>query len=361
MADDDIQAKLSLNIEELVASLQAASAAWNNSFDKMAEATKKHTEASHEATSGTEKLKEMLESVVGQLGNASSGFASVGGAINSLGKSLEGLGEIAAIAGVFAIVAEGAHLLFEGLETASEAATELINTSRAFGITVEGLQGVEIAAGAAGQGMGVVERAARMMTSKLSEARSGNAKVAAELDAVGISAANLNDPVFGAFQAMAQLGQAGLSLEDSLKLFGVRIGASVLPVINNMKDGLDEVTAAAVANGAITEEQAHTLHEFHAQMSLVSEQMKFFTEGLMAQTAPAMGELITAFKEVAQNLWAFLSGLIEVISSTGAFDAILATLVVAFEAVNYALKAFYTAALTVFGLIVYPISFSPGD
>ena len=355
MADDSIEAKLSLNIEELVASLQTASAAWNTSFTKMAESTHAHTEATHEAHDSTDKLKEAMEALVRQMGFASSGFTSVGGAIKGAARSMESLGEFAAIAGIFAVVAEGAHLLFENLEQAAESATELINTSRAFGITVEGLQGVEIAAGAAGQGMGVVERGARMLTQKMTEARGENKKVAAELAAVGISAQDLADPTFKAFQAMSKLGEAGLSLDDSLKLFGTRIGAAVLPVINNMKGGLDEATKAAIDNGAITTEQAEVLHGYHAQMNLVNEQLKFFSEAMAADMAPAMEGIIVYFKEVVQNLWAFLSGITEAISATGAFDAILLTIEAAFIALNLALKTFYTVALTVFGAIAYPI------
>ena len=254
---EDIQSSFTLDIEDLVAKLNEASARMEETAHKMEE-----------------------------------GWAGVGEAVEGIQHKISQAFEVTGAALAYEAIEKVVEVFKEG----AEQATEMEHASLRLGITMAEYQGLELAADQAGVGMDRLTRAGVMLDAKLNQAREGNERLRAEFLAAGVSASELADKNFRGADALVSFGQHADNTAVQMQLVGVR-NSEVMAVLPQLAQGWDALADAAQRHGAISEEQADRLHELHAAFAVAEFETKNYKLAILSDLAPAMEVAIDWFRE----------------------------------------------------------------
>lgn len=259
---DDISSTFTLDIEDLVAKLNESASKVSETADKM-----------HES------------------------FGGVGESLEHLKGAMETAFEAAGIYAAYEAMEKLVDIFKEG----AEQATEMEHASMRLGITIAEYQGLELAADKAGVGMDRLTRAGVMLDAKLTAAREGNKRMAAEFEAAGVSASELADKNYRGADALVTFGQNAENTAVQMQLIGVR-NSEVMAVLPQLAGGFDQLADAAAAHGAITEEQAEKLHELHSAFAVAEFETKNYKLALLSDLAPAMEAVIEVYQEFTKGI-----------------------------------------------------------
>lgn len=208
--------------------------------------------------------------------SAERGIKQTKGSVSSLGKSV---GKNAVTWAKWGAAAGAAALAVAAALTKAAMSTvdELAKTARSMDASIAGLQGLQLAAREAGVSKEAAASSAQMLNQRLGEAARGTGEAAAQLDRLGLNAAELQrmdvDQRFAAIaQRTRELGFNSAQTADALRNLGIRNremvllmqqgGEDILNATNRVQDyglSLDEVDAAKV-------EQANDTFAFAADI-----------------------------------------------------------------------------------------------
>ena len=240
------------------------------------------------------RLRQDMQQAKGIVGEAA---ASMQGAFSTAGKAL----------GLLGVGLSGAA--FTGwIKGAVDAADEANKMAQKIGITTDKVAGLQLAFEQSGAGGPEVMQKAM---SKLSvELVNGNKT----LTALGITTRDSRE-------ALAQLADRFQKMPDGIDksaaaagVFGERIGANMIPLLNAGRKGLDEMDKAARDLGlSIDDEFGAAAESFNDNMDLVREGARGAALGIAGELMPALSALAKEMAEASKNGGAF-SGLGEALS-----------------------------------------------
>jgi hypothetical protein len=232
------------------------------------------------------RLRQDMQQAKGIVGDAA---ASMQGAFSTAGKAL----------GLLGVGLSGAA--FTGwIKGAVDAADEANKMAQKIGITTDKVAGLQLAFEQSGAGGPEVMQKAM---SKLSvELVNGNKTLAA----LGITTRDSRE-------ALAQLADRFQKMPEGIDksaaaagVFGERIGANMIPLLNAGRKGLDEMDKAARDLGlSIDSEFGAAAESFNDNMDLVREGARGAALGIAGELMPALSALAKEMAEASKNGGAF--------------------------------------------------------
>lgn len=152
--------------------------------------------------------------------------------------------------------------LKEMVKSTVEAAVEIGHLNQQTGISVENLSMLKYAAQATGVDFDVLTRGFKKLAVTTYDADNGNKKAAAGFAQLGISVEEVRakgDDMYGVLNLLAEKFRAlpdGIAKSDAAaKIFGARMGAEMIPILNQLGGKLEELKAEATALGVVWDEQ----------------------------------------------------------------------------------------------------------
>jgi hypothetical protein len=194
----------------------------------------------------------------------------------------------------------------EMIASTMEAAVQIGHLSQQTGISTQHLSVLRYAAQATGVDFDVLTRGFKKLAITTYDADAGNAKAAKGFNQVGISIKDLRakgDDMYGVLTMLADKFEKlpdGMAKSDAAaKIFGARMGAEMIPVLNALGGQLDELKGQAEAMGLVWDEAGiKKMEEMHKK----TQELKGAFEGLgMALTtalAPAIDAAIPKLEQL---------------------------------------------------------------
>jgi hypothetical protein len=254
----------------------------------------------------------------------------------SLGKVGESLKHGLETAGLFIGAAEAVHIFEEMISSSVEAGVQLGHLSQQTGISVENLSVLKYAAQSTGVDFEVLTRGFKKLAVTTNEADHGNKAAAKGFEMVGISVQQLRakgDDMYGVLTLLADKFHAlpdGMAKSDAAaKIFGTRMGAEMIPVLNALAGKLDETKAEAAALGLVWDEDGiKKMEELHHKLVT----LKGGLQGLGIEITTNLTPILLALGEAVKDDVSWLSqllGITETVNGKASIiqrNAVLATM-----------------------------------
>lgn len=206
---------------------------------------------------------------------------------------------------VFGFVAGGiaavGGALFEMANKASETGEQLALASKATGVSVEMLQGLQLGAKEAGVSFDQVQRGLAHLSLAMSDLEIPSSEAGKAIAKLGISThdatgklRNMDEILPDIFNAFQRMPEGPEKTAIALELFS-RAGFQMLPILDEGAAGLAELTKKAVAYSHITTDVANKDLEFQDSLKLIKAQFFGIAQQLGQATIPIvslLGELI---------------------------------------------------------------------
>lgn len=252
-----------------------------------------------------------LQIVLSAKDQTAAGFAS---AQRNAKKLEDGLAGVQKSADAFMGKLKGAAAAFGialGLAEAVQFARQVMHMGAAIndlaaqlGIGAQALQAYQAVAASTGVKSEEMGKALTELSKKMGEAAGGNKEAIESFQQLGIKLLDsrgkvrpLTDIMTEAAAAIDGLGSQSQKTAAAQKLFG-EAGAKLLPVLSQMSQGIDPLTARMQAMGLVMDDDViKTLKEWDATVAKLELQWKVAFATFMTQTVPAViGEIVDAFK-----------------------------------------------------------------
>lgn len=254
-----------------------------------------------EAKAALEGLKAQTEAITsgieGDFSKASAGIVS---------KLTVMLPTFGLVAGAVAAVG-GA--IYEMANKASEMGAKLYDASQATGVSVEMLQGLQLAGKQVGVSMEMIERAAAHLTLQISNLSTSGSQAGKALHEIGLSATyangkskSLSDLLPEIADRFEHMKNGADKLAIASALFGARVGMKMIPVLNEGGKALQELTRRAVEYSGVNQDVADRDKKF--QDSLIILKSEF--AGLAGRVGQVLiPTLLFLFHQVGAEVEAF--------------------------------------------------------
>jgi hypothetical protein len=188
-------------------------------------------------------------------------------AMDSVKSSLQTLGLTVGIG-------EAISKMKEMVTSSVELGTQLEKLHQQTGMSTEGLSTLRFASQEAGVDFDMLARGLNHLSVEFEGAVNGSAKSQKAFTGIGISMDEVRKhggDMYGLLKLIADKFQTmpdGMTKSaDAAALFGARMGAQLLPVLNMGSQGLDDMQAKATALGMVLDEQGvQKLHAFHEEL-----------------------------------------------------------------------------------------------
>ena len=284
---DSVEIAFRAKVDELIAGLQQATGAMTTGFQSITQVVQEASQAIEQELAGAvdaakkeiEKLNEGNQETSDQLDNIA-GKVNIAFAWEVAGKAAEY---------VKALIAEVQRL--------GEAASDVLDTAYAFGITTKELQGLQALSVSTGTDFEAVNRVLLILQTRLLEAAQGSKEAAEDLATFGITAKNFNDETFTSVDALVKVAQSSANAAEKIQLFG-RNNVSALGVLGPLANGLNAVSGAAESAGAATREQLEALAGFNTMVNTVNLELENLKVRLLSAIVPALQTFMKVLKEL---------------------------------------------------------------
>lgn len=252
-----------------------------------------------------------------------SAFNSVKGGITEVKNVVGGLqAQFAGLAGALSLgVFAGA------IKEAIDFADHLNDLHQRTGLEVEMLGALGYAASSAGTDLDSVAKGASKLANQLVDAATGGKESKALFDALGISATNLDGSVVGLDDVLEQLADRFAAYPDgpekaaaANKIFGDKLGAQMIPLLNLGSEGLRQMKADYQKYGGVTTATAQRADAFNDSLAKIHLTQGAFIRTVASEALPTLQTLANmfldakekggGFKGMAEGLVTALKGLV---------------------------------------------------
>lgn len=287
MSSDEATVQFKASIDELLKGIAEAASALNAGFASVNE-TVKQTSASIEQQLGqaAASTSQQIQELGNQTRNTGEAVDSIAGKVN--------------VAFAFAVVEKAKEYvmaLVTAVREVGAAASDVLDTAYAFGITSKELQGFTALAAQTGTDTAALNRVMLLLQTKLLEAAQGSREAQEELATFGITSRDFNDAAFTSADALVKVAQSSTNAAEKIQLFG-RNNVSVLGVLGPLEDGIGAVGNAADEAGAATRDQLEALSAFANLCNQIGNEFNNLQTRLLSATVPAL----TKFYEILQDV-----------------------------------------------------------
>jgi TP901 family phage tail tape measure protein len=241
--------------------------------------------ALQQAAKGTEGMAKQMETAVGGVASMLEKFA-------------------APIAGFLGVLA-GGHFLKEAISETAELGDELSKGAQKAGVTVEALSGLAHAAKLSDVAFEDLVGALAKLAKNMQEAVfTPTSKAAAAFKALGIEVQDANGHLRPTDQVLGDVAEKFASFKDgagktaiAMNLFG-KSGAQMIPLLNEGKEGIAELTAEAQRLGiTMTTEQAEAAERYKDNLERVEAVVTGLKRRIGDELIPTLDELNTTLIE----------------------------------------------------------------
>lgn len=257
-----------------------------------------------------------------------------------MGSGLKTLARIAFPSGVAAgIIAAG--------KAAINAADRMLELAQQTGLTTEELSRLQYGASTAGLDIEELNVGLRYLNKTMFEASRGGEEATDALRAVGLSAADIKEKspheiLLEIADAFAKGEVHGNRAAIAMKIFG-RSGASMIPMLNEGRAGLEKMGAASDAVGyTISTEFAEQADRFNDNVQLMKNNTLGLARTITADVLPAVNALMSYF------MGEYAKGLEETAKRTSGFKGMSDALAAGFLAIAAGAKQAAAAAIFLF-------------
>lgn len=185
-----------------------------------------------------------------------------------------------------------------------DAQDELSKMSQRIGVSVQGLAGLEHAAGLSGSSLGGVEKALKTVSAQMVDAQRGLAGAQENFVALGISVTDSTGALKSADAVMIEVADQFAAMKDgtektalATKLFG-RAGLELIPMLNEGSAGLAALVAEGKKYNPITEESAK-------QAELFNDNLDRLKAGATGAGTALINKMLPFLAEASERMVAF--------------------------------------------------------
>ena len=292
------------------------------------------------------RLGNSMQGLQGQAKNAALGFNNLKGAVAGFGAAIAGS---AVVAGLSAIV-----------KRSIDAGDELFNLQAKTGIAANQLIGIGNAAKLADVDVGTLGKGLTKLNVNLVKAAEGNEDLARKFKALGVSVKDSSGQVVPADKALKQIADRFADLPDgaqkaevATKLFGSKIGAELIPLLNEGAASMEKFTYK------IGEDFAARSDLFNDTLTEFGIRTQGFGLELTDALLPALQSILEVFGDLfdTKQDWTALFDVIKfgirlvasaIFVTIKLIDVLIKNAVAAFQAISKALQGDFAGAGEIF-------------
>jgi len=201
-------------------------------------------------------------------------------------------------------VAAGVVLAAKKVVDYSAKADGLLKTSEALGSNVEEVQALQGALGDLAGAEDLAAAAAASLNNRLGEAKQGGGEAKAALDALGLSAEELDKlPLEVKFATIADALQQYSSDADRARLLNQLLeesGAALKPAFDKGGDAILEAAMRTRQAGVISQEAAEAAAVLQGQVAFATRAVEALVDGALSRAVPDLGEFAGAVEAAAR-------------------------------------------------------------
>lgn len=253
---------------------------------------------SGDARKDLELTKFALEKLGGSAGPAASQMAGLGAAIGITAPAVIAMGT--AVAGL-------ASSIFDITNRVSEYGSKIHDLAEQTGLTSETISALKLAADQSGASIEQVGKGITRFSLLMGEAAAGSDKAKAKLDALGVTSTNLDTAFAQAVKTIFLLPPGVAQATAASEAFGKKLGAELIPLINQFKGDLPGLIAEATRLGLVLSTQdaaaadafGDTLETLKKQASGLARTFAFEVMPYITKALGTISDFLVANKDVA--------------------------------------------------------------
>lgn len=235
-------------------------------------------------------------------------LASVRGGLTELRNAAGSLqGVLASLGGALSVAA-----FANAVKGAIDYADQLNDLAKRTGIAVETLGGLGYAAEQTGTSLEAVAKGTSKLATLMAEAAGGSASAAAVFEAMGVSVKNIDGSLKSMDATLFEVADRFASYEDGAakaalanKVFGERLGAQLIPFLNEGGDKLRELVEEYRRFGGITTATAARADQFNDTLSKISLLGSALTRELASALLPTLQAIASVFVQAREQAGGF--------------------------------------------------------
>jgi DNA-binding Xre family transcriptional regulator len=257
--------------------------------------------------SGEDKTGEVFNAIKKHLDDTKSNAKEASDSMGQIGETLKHGLEAAGLAiGVRELVGG----FKEMIQSTMEAAVQIGHLSEQTGISAQNLSVLKYAAQATGVDFETLTKGFKKLAVTTYEADNGNKTAAKGFSQLGISVEDLRakgDDMYGVLTLVADKFHAmpdGIMKSDTAaKIFGARMGAEMIPVLDAMGGKMDALKSQAEALGVVWDEAGiKKMEALHEKTAEVTAAMQGLAMKLTIDLAPVLENIATGADKAAEAL-----------------------------------------------------------
>lgn len=243
--------------------------------------------------------------IISAVDQTKAAFASAKGGISSLGQSIGSLNSmLAGIGAGFSLLK-----LIGTVKSAAEEMDAAGKSAQAAGTSVEKFSGLSYAAGQSGVGPDVLEKALVKLVGSLDDVRDGSGKAAEAWAALNIDPSKLTDPS----DALVEIADRFAAMPDgitktslAIDLFGEKLGPKLIPLLNQGRDGIQQLTADAADLGKVFDTEAtRAAEKFNDSLDKLKSRSEGIGISFASKLLPSLNQFVSAMDDVLTRGSAF--------------------------------------------------------
>ena len=242
---------------------------------------------------GEDKTGEVFKAVQQHLADTKTAAKSTSESLGQIGNVLQaGLAGAGLTLGLQQLVGGFKSVVSSTMETA----VQIGHLSEQTGISTQNLSVLRYAAQATGVDFDVLTRGFKKLAVTTYDADNGNKKAAQGFAQLGITVGELRakgDDMYGVLSLIAQkfhdMPDGIVKSDTAAKMFGARMGAEMIPVLDELGGKMDELQAQAEAMGIVWDESGiKKMEELHRQAEILTGTFEGLKMEITSDLAPAM-------------------------------------------------------------------------
>lgn len=244
----------------------------------------------------TGEFSQGVAQVKGDLQNLSGSVQSIGGSFGRLGGLLSGAVTAGLAAAAASVAALGTAIIASG-RAYLEFGDQLNKTSQKIGISAESMSQLAYAAQLSDVSYKQLETSLLQLSKKMDAAGSGNKKAIEDFQTLGVSLTDASGKMRPVASVLVDLSEAFKKMPDganesaiAMRLFG-RSGAQLLPLLNQGKEGLQQMAEEARKAGIVfSTEGAQSAEKYNDALTKMGTAIRGFGVQLWEQLVGPMAE-----------------------------------------------------------------------
>jgi len=229
----------------------------------------------------------------------------------------------AGFVGLLGTIAAASAALYGLVKSTADSVGQIKDLSESLGITTDKLQELMVYAGGAGVSNEELGQSLGLLNRNLVAAKDGSEETIKAFKKVGISATDLKNGTVKADQALEQISKNFDKLPEgpersalAMQLFG-RSGARLIPMLNDMREGLTPTQQAIMDLGFVSEDQVEATDKFARSLDFLNMAFRGIMKVVGVSFIPTAQEVVNTITEwivlnkdlIKTNILGFVKGL----------------------------------------------------